>query len=141
MSSSSFSYVARDALVTERILREKATDRRNFRAAAVDKESDVQAPEEKDSQALSESSPQESKWSLPQTSAQEIGWFTRVLEKDGRCGLTPGVTDAGVALLRRPIRHSDLSQYMSRYWKFYPANPNLLRGASNPSVAHKPKPN
>lgn len=31
-----------------------------------------------------------------------------------------------------PIRHTEISAYMGTYWRYYPSNSKLLRGASNP---------
>ena len=67
--------------------------------------------------------PATEKFELPQTSSQEIGWFTKTLK---------------VADFRRdprvnhPLRHS-VSEYMGTFWKYYPSDPNLLRGATNPT--------
>ena len=67
--------------------------------------------------------PATEKFELPQTSSQEIGWFTKTLtvtdfKKDPR--------------VNHPLRHS-ISGYMASFWKYYPSDPNLLRGATNPS--------
>ncbi len=68
------------------------------------------------------------RYSLPQTSSQEIGWFTR----------THSVTDYRKdTRVNHPQRHSELVQYMSTFWKYYPSDPSLLRGATNPGAATK----
>jgi hypothetical protein len=63
------------------------------------------------------------KFDLPQTSSQEIGWFTKTVK------VTEFRQDPRV---NHPLRHLELSQYMSTFWKNYPSDPNLLRGATNP---------
>ena len=61
------------------------------------------------------------KHALPQTSSQVIGWFhadlkpeEAKLSRDGR--------------VCKPLVHTELSQYMSAYWRFYPTGA-LLRGS------------
>jgi len=76
-------------------------------------------------------------WTLPQTSAQEIGWFAKRETDAAGFRSSPAAADA----LRRPLVHSELSQYMADFWKVYPSNANLLRGASNPAAGQKPKQN
>ena len=67
--------------------------------------------------------PATEKFELPQTSTQEIGWFTKTLK------VTDFRKDTRV---NHPLRHS-ISGYMATFWKYYPSDPNLLRGATNPT--------
>ena len=67
--------------------------------------------------------PATEKFELPQTSSQEIGWFTKTLK------VTDFRKDPRV---NHPLRHS-ISGYMATFWKYYPSDPNLLRGATNPT--------
>ena len=74
--------------------------------------------------------PATARFSSPQTSSQEIGWFTKYVPSTGY---------DSQETVKKPIVHSELSQYMSTYWKYYPSNNNLLRGASNPKTVAQNK--
>lgn len=61
-----------------------------------------------------------SKSDIPLTSSQEIGWFA----KDVPSALCTFRLDPRV---NHPIRHSELSEYMGTYWKYYPSSKSHAR--------------
>lgn len=62
------------------------------------------------------------KFELPLTSSQEIGWFAKnnplcEFRQDSR--------------VNHPLRYSELSRYMSKYWRYYPSGAQKITSGPN----------